>query len=60
VREGRDCFGLHLELFTIQRAEQKLKYLAGSESGMDVFANDVVPEVAASKLRAVRTVGALL
>ena len=29
----------------------KLKYLAGSESGMDAFANDVSPETAAEALR---------
>jgi UDPglucose--hexose-1-phosphate uridylyltransferase len=51
VRHGRDEFALHLELFTIRRAPGKLKYLAGSESGMDAFANDVVPEAAAERLR---------
>ncbi len=47
----REEFGLHLELFTIRRAPGKLKYLAGSESGMGAFANDVVPERAAATLR---------
>jgi UDPglucose--hexose-1-phosphate uridylyltransferase len=47
----RDEFALHLELFTIRRAAGKLKYLAGSESGMDAFANDIVPERAAATLR---------
>jgi len=42
---------LHLELFTIMRAPGKLKYLAGSESGMGAFANDVTPEAAAQRLR---------
>jgi UDPglucose--hexose-1-phosphate uridylyltransferase len=51
VRHGRDEFALHLELFTIRRAPDKLKYLAGSESGMGAFANDVVPEAAAERLR---------
>jgi UDPglucose--hexose-1-phosphate uridylyltransferase len=51
VRHGRDEFALHLELFTIRRAPGKLKYLAGSESGMGAFANDVVPEAAAERLR---------
>jgi UDPglucose--hexose-1-phosphate uridylyltransferase len=51
VRQGRDEFALHLELFTIRRAPGKLKYLAGSESGMGAFANDVVPEAAAERLR---------
>lgn len=51
VRYGRDEFALHLELFTIMRAPGKLKYLAGSESGMGAFANDVSPEAAARRLR---------
>ncbi len=51
VRHGGDEFALHLELFTIRRAPGKLKYLAGSESGMGAFANDVVPEAAAERLR---------
>jgi galactose-1-phosphate uridylyltransferase len=29
----------------------KLKYLAGSESGMGAFASDVTPEAAAMRLR---------
>jgi UDPglucose--hexose-1-phosphate uridylyltransferase len=51
VRVGREQFALHLELFTIRRAPGKLKYLAGSESGMGAFANDVTPEAAAERLR---------
>jgi UDPglucose--hexose-1-phosphate uridylyltransferase len=47
---GRD-FALHLELFTNRRSSGKLKYLAGSEAGMDVFANDIAPEQAAKRLR---------
>ncbi|MFK0069679.1 galactose-1-phosphate uridylyltransferase [Streptomyces sp. NPDC091046] len=49
----RDDFALHLELFTIRRTSGKLKFLAGSESGMDVFINDVPPERAAERLREV-------
>ncbi|MDJ1136579.1 galactose-1-phosphate uridylyltransferase [Streptomyces iconiensis] len=49
----REEFALHLELFTIRRAPGKLKFLAGSESGMNVFINDVPPEVAAQRLREV-------
>jgi UDPglucose--hexose-1-phosphate uridylyltransferase len=51
VREGRELFALHLELFTSRRASDKLKMLAGSESAMDAFASDVVPETAAARLR---------
>ncbi|MFD9001954.1 galactose-1-phosphate uridylyltransferase [Streptomyces sp. NPDC059582] len=50
---GRDDFALHLELFTIRRTSGKLKFLAGSESGMNVFINDVPPERAAERLREV-------
>ncbi|MEV0845354.1 galactose-1-phosphate uridylyltransferase [Streptomyces sp. NPDC049954] len=49
----REDFALHLELFTIRRTENKLKFLAGSESGMNVFINDVPPERAAERLREV-------
>jgi UDPglucose--hexose-1-phosphate uridylyltransferase len=48
---GRRDFALHLELFTFRRSDDKLKYLAGTESGMDAFANDIVPEQAAERLR---------
>jgi len=53
VRDGRDLFALHLELFTPRRTTDKLKYLAGSESAMDAFASDVIPEAAAARLREV-------
>ncbi|HEY0937228.1 MAG TPA: galactose-1-phosphate uridylyltransferase [Trebonia sp.] len=51
VREGHLELALHLELFTTRRAPGKLKYLAGTESGMGAFTNDIVPELAASRLR---------
>jgi UDPglucose--hexose-1-phosphate uridylyltransferase len=51
VRSGRDLAYLHLELFSIRRAPEKLKYLAGSESAMGAFVNDVLPEEAARLLR---------
>ncbi|MEV7467297.1 galactose-1-phosphate uridylyltransferase [Streptomyces kronopolitis] len=51
--EHRGDFALHLELFTIRRTSGKLKFLAGSESGMNVFINDVPPEAAAERLREV-------
>ncbi|MDQ0934875.1 galactose-1-phosphate uridylyltransferase [Streptomyces turgidiscabies] len=50
---NRDDFALHLELFTIRRTSGKLKFLAGSESGMSVFINDIQPETAAQRLREV-------
>ena len=51
VRDGREIFAMHLELFTSRRTSDKLKYLAGSESAMDAFASDVIPEAAAARLR---------
>ena len=44
-------FGLHLQLISIRRAPGKLKYLAGTESGMGVWINDILPEEAANSLR---------
>jgi UDPglucose--hexose-1-phosphate uridylyltransferase len=52
ARVDRDLAHLHLELFSVKRAEHKLKYLAGSESGMGVWINDVTPEHIADRLRA--------
>jgi UDPglucose--hexose-1-phosphate uridylyltransferase len=52
-RSDRDLAYLHLEVFSIRRAPGKLKYLAGSESAMGAFVNDVLPEEAAKLLRAV-------
>ena len=51
VRVDRDLAYLHLELFSIQRAPGKLKYLAGSETGVGAFINDVTPEQIAQRLR---------
>lgn len=54
VSQGRDDFWLHLQIFTIRREVGKLKYLAGSESAMGAFVNDIPPEVAAQRLRDVQ------
>ena len=51
ARIDRELAYLHLELFSVKRAEHKLKYLAGSESGMGVWVNDVTPEHIADRLR---------
>jgi UDPglucose--hexose-1-phosphate uridylyltransferase len=48
---GRQEFAAHLRLLTTRRAPGKIKYLAGSESGMGVWLNDVLPEEAARRLR---------
>ncbi|MEO3863020.1 galactose-1-phosphate uridylyltransferase [Acrocarpospora macrocephala] len=51
VSERRELAYLHLQLFSIRRAPGKLKYLAGSESAMGAFVNDIRPEEAADMLR---------
>jgi UDPglucose--hexose-1-phosphate uridylyltransferase len=51
---ARSEFALHLRVMSVQRARGKLKYLAGTESGMGVWINDVVPEAAALRLREAR------
>jgi UDPglucose--hexose-1-phosphate uridylyltransferase len=51
VYADRDLAYLHLQLFSIRRAAGKLKYLAGSESAMGAFVNDVAPEDAAQLIR---------
>ncbi len=43
----------HIEFTPFHRAANRLKYLAGSELGAGAFLNDVMPEQAASELRAV-------
>ncbi len=50
---NRDDWWLHLQLFSLRRAPGKLKYLAGSESGMGAFITDTNPEDIAEQLRAV-------
>lgn len=47
----RELGWLHVELFSIRRSEDKLKYLAGTESGQGAFSNDVAPEAQAQTLR---------
>ncbi|MGX5657301.1 galactose-1-phosphate uridylyltransferase [Geodermatophilus nigrescens] len=54
VREGREDWWLHLQLFSLRRAPGKLKYLAGSESGMGAFITDTNPEDVAEQLRNVK------
>jgi UDPglucose--hexose-1-phosphate uridylyltransferase len=51
VRDARELAYLHVQLFSVRRGVAKLKYLAGSESGMGVFVNDISPELAAQRLR---------
>ena len=48
---ARDRVRLMLQLTSPRRAEDKLKYLAGSEAAMGAWVGDIVPEVAADALR---------
>jgi UDPglucose--hexose-1-phosphate uridylyltransferase len=48
---ARSRFAAHLQVLSVRRAAGKLKYLAGTESGMGVWVNDIVPEQAAQRLR---------
>ncbi|TDD99994.1 galactose-1-phosphate uridylyltransferase [Jiangella asiatica] len=53
VRTDRGLAYLHLQLYSVKRAADKLKYLAGSESGMGAFITDMLPEDVAARLRKV-------
>lgn len=53
VREGRADLRLFLQLFSVLRAPGKLKYLAGSESGLGAWISDTTPERIADRLREV-------
>ena len=48
---ARAEFALHLQVMAVRRAPGKLKFLAGTESGMGVWISDVTPEAAAGRLR---------
>jgi UDPglucose--hexose-1-phosphate uridylyltransferase len=50
--EDRTLAHIHVELTSPRRAQARLKYLAGSETAGGVFINDILPEVAAERLRA--------
>ncbi|SNS97558.1 galactose-1-phosphate uridylyltransferase [Rhodococcoides kyotonense] len=41
----------HIELMSVRRSANKLKFLAGSESAMDAFITDVTPEQMADRLK---------
>jgi UDPglucose--hexose-1-phosphate uridylyltransferase len=52
VRSHRATARLHLRLMSPRRGASKLKYQAGSESGMGAWIGDIPPEVQAEQLRA--------
>ncbi len=51
VHAGRDEIRLMLQVTSPRRAADKLKFLAGSETGMGAFIGDIKPEAAAARLR---------
>jgi UDPglucose--hexose-1-phosphate uridylyltransferase len=53
VGADRDLVRLQLQVTSVLRAPGKLKYLAGSETGMGAFINDTTPERIAARLREV-------
>ncbi|WBM81083.1 galactose-1-phosphate uridylyltransferase [Cryobacterium breve] len=52
VQTHRDDIRLMLQVTSPRRAEDKLKYLAGSEAAMGAWIGDVTPEQAAAGIRA--------
>ena len=55
VRSPREVTRLHLQVFSVLRSPDRLKYLAGSESAAGAWINDVTPETTARRLREVAT-----
>jgi UDPglucose--hexose-1-phosphate uridylyltransferase len=51
--DNRERIRLMLQITSPRRAEDKLKYLAGSESAMGAFVGDLAPEDTANRLREV-------
>jgi UDPglucose--hexose-1-phosphate uridylyltransferase len=46
-----DYYHFHIEFYPPLRAANKLKYLAGSETGAGMFINDTLPELKAAEVR---------
>jgi UDPglucose--hexose-1-phosphate uridylyltransferase len=51
VQVGRDEIRLMLQVTSPRRAADRLKFTAGSETGMGAFIGDIPPEAAAARLR---------
>lgn len=51
VHAARDTVRMRLELTSPRRAEDKMKFLAGSEAAMGAWTAEILPEVAAERLR---------
>ena len=56
VRKQRpySFYHFHVEFYPPHRSRNKLKYLAGCESGAGTFINDTVPEDTARELRNIK------
>ena len=52
VKITKEVAHFHIEFYPPNRTSEKLKYLAGSETGAGVFVMDVAPEDTAEELRA--------
>ncbi|WP_242676775.1 galactose-1-phosphate uridylyltransferase [Rhodococcus sp. ABRD24] len=50
---GRELGRLHLQIFSLMRSPHRMKYLAGSESGMGAWIGDTTPEQIAARFREV-------
>ncbi|MFE3293721.1 galactose-1-phosphate uridylyltransferase [Rhodococcus sp. NPDC059234] len=53
VGEGRELGRLYLQVFSLMRAPHRMKFLAGSESGMGAWISDTTPERIAARFREV-------
>ncbi len=53
VGDDRELGRLHLQLFSLMRSPGRMKFLAGSESGMGAWVNDTTPERIADRFREV-------
>lgn len=53
IGAGRDLGRLHLQVFSLMRSSHRMKFLAGSESGMGAWISDTTPERIAARFREV-------
>lgn len=53
VGEDRENSRFHLQLFSLMRSPNRMKFLAGSESAMGAWISDTTPEIIAERLRSV-------
>lgn len=51
VHIATDISTMFLDIFTLRRSPDKMKFLAGSESAMGAWISDTTPELVAAKLR---------